>query len=69
MDLFNNSPNILPFDGEVNYYGPVIGIEKAQSYMEELLQDIVWDNDKAIIFGKEIIIILIFNLSKERILQ
>ncbi|MFT4762702.1 MAG: alkylated DNA repair dioxygenase AlkB [Saprospiraceae bacterium] len=54
MDLFNNT-SILPFDGEVNYYGSVINKEKAQYYFDQLLQNIQWENDKAIIFGKLII--------------
>ena len=57
MDLFNTSKNanILPFDGEVNYYGSVMNTEKAQYYFDQLLQNIQWANDKAIIFGKLII--------------
>jgi len=57
MDLFNNTPNpnILPFDGEVNYYGKILTHENAQRYYEQLLNTIQWDNDKAIIFGKLII--------------
>jgi len=57
MDLFNTAENanILPFDGEVNYYGPVMSIEKAQYYFDRLLAHIQWENDKAIIFGKLII--------------
>ncbi|MDN3494143.1 alpha-ketoglutarate-dependent dioxygenase AlkB family protein [Winogradskyella bathintestinalis] len=57
MDLFNSEidANILPFDGEVNYHGPIMSIEKAQDYYEELIQNIKWENDKAIIFGKLII--------------
>ena len=57
MDLFNDHihSNILPFDGEVYYYGPIIDIEKAQYYFEKLLQGINWENDKAIIFGKLIV--------------
>ncbi len=57
MDLFNDSldANILPFDGEVNYYGPVVASDKAQYYFEQLLQNIAWENDQAIIFGKLII--------------
>jgi alkylated DNA repair dioxygenase AlkB len=57
MDLFNESKNanLLPFDGEVNFYGSVMNIEKAQNYFDQLLQNIQWDNDKAIIFGKLII--------------
>ncbi|WP_298425080.1 alpha-ketoglutarate-dependent dioxygenase AlkB [uncultured Kordia sp.] len=57
MDLFNNSENtnILPFDGEVIYYGSVINIEESQHYFNQLLQNIQWKNDEAIIFGKLII--------------
>ncbi|MBF8150233.1 alpha-ketoglutarate-dependent dioxygenase AlkB [Winogradskyella sp. F6397] len=57
MDLFNSeiASNILPFDGEVNYYGSIMSLAKAQVYYEKLLQNIHWENDKAIIFGKLII--------------
>lgn len=57
MDLFNDNPisNILPNDGEVNYYGKILNNEKAQHYFDYLLRNIQWDNDKAIIFGKLII--------------
>ncbi|RED43185.1 alkylated DNA repair dioxygenase AlkB [Winogradskyella eximia] len=57
MDLFNTSTNanLLPFDGEVNYYGSIMSLAKAQDYYEKLLQHIHWENDKAIIFGKLII--------------
>ena len=57
MDLFNSHSisNILPTDGEVNYYGRILNNEKAQHYFDQLLQHIQWENDKAIIFGKLII--------------
>lgn len=57
MDLFNTDPlsNILPYDGEVNYYGQIINNENIQLYYEQLLENIKWENDKAIIFGKLII--------------
>ncbi|NQX96606.1 MAG: alpha-ketoglutarate-dependent dioxygenase AlkB [Flavobacteriales bacterium] len=57
MDLFNteSSSNILPYDGEVIYYGPVLTNKNAQHYYERLLEGIEWENDKAIIFGKLII--------------
>ena len=57
MDLFNteSSSNILPYDGEVIYYGPILSNKGAQEYFEKLLQHIQWENDKAIIFGKLII--------------
>ena len=57
MDLFNSSKdkNLLPFDGEVNYYGSLINPKKSQYYFDRLFQNIQWENDKAIIFGKLII--------------
>jgi len=57
MDLFNSEidANLLPFDGEVNYYGSIMTVETAQEYYKKLLEHIDWDNDKAIIFGKLII--------------
>lgn len=58
MDLFNNDiggkHNILPKDGEVNYYGQVLSNINANSYYECLLETIVWKNDVAILFGKRI---------------
>ncbi|MDO6489999.1 MULTISPECIES: alpha-ketoglutarate-dependent dioxygenase AlkB family protein [unclassified Cellulophaga] len=56
MDLFNTDiqKNILPFDGEVYYYGPILSITKAQEYYNYLLSNIQWENDKAVIFGKTI---------------
>ena len=57
MDLFNTeeNPNVLPFDGEANYYESVMNIEKAQLYFDQLFNNIQWENDKAVIFGKLII--------------
>ncbi|MBK6266288.1 alpha-ketoglutarate-dependent dioxygenase AlkB [Marivirga sp. S37H4] len=57
MDLFNTNTlsNILPYDGEVVYYGKIISKEKAFSYYEQLLQNIEWRNDEANIFGKHIV--------------
>ena len=47
MDLFNTAKNanILPFDGEVNYYGSVMNIEKAQHYYDKLFTNIQWENE------------------------
>lgn len=57
MDLFSTEeiPNILPYDGVVLYYGQVMSNQYAQNYYQTLLQQIAWENDKAIIFGKLII--------------
>lgn len=59
MDLFNdkpdNSKNLLPKDGTVNYYGKLMTFQEANHYFETLLNSIEWKNDEAIIFGKKII--------------
>ncbi|CAI8414436.1 MAG: Uncharacterised protein [Flavobacterium sp. SCGC AAA160-P02] len=57
MDLFNQqiTQNILPFDGEVIYYGKIFNREECEFYFEKLFAEIPWKNDKAIIFGKQYI--------------
>lgn len=56
-DLFNTDikQNILPYDGEVLYYGQILTPEKANHYLQVLLDTITWKNDEAVIFGKHII--------------
>ncbi len=56
MKLFNladSSSNVLPYDGTVNYYGPVI--MDVLPFYESLYQEINWQHDQAKIFGKLII--------------
>jgi alkylated DNA repair dioxygenase AlkB len=56
MELFNIIPtNLLPYDGEVIYYGKVLPGNEATNYMEILMRDIAWKNDEAVIFGKHFI--------------
>lgn len=57
MNLFDANPraNLLPYDGEVIYYGPVLSPQKADDYLDILLNNIAWKNDEAVIFGKHII--------------
>jgi len=47
--------NLLPYDGIVNYYGKVMPVDKANHYLDTLLNTIQWKNDEAIIFGRHII--------------
>ncbi|KIC91924.1 alpha-ketoglutarate-dependent dioxygenase AlkB [Flavihumibacter sp. ZG627] len=55
-DCNNAAPaNLLPFDGEVLYYGNVMNGPEAAEYMQVLLSTIDWRNDINIIFGKKII--------------
>lgn len=58
MDLFSSSDqttNLLPHDGTVNYYGVVFTKAQADLFLDYLLEHIEWKNDEAIIFGKKII--------------
>ena len=56
MDLFSDyNTNLLPYDGTVLYFGPVLGAEQALQYYEKLLHDMPWQHDEAIIYGKRII--------------
>ena len=59
MDLFNpeinETTNLLPKDGTVNYYGKLFSREDSNRYLDILLNTIEWKNDEAIIFGKLIL--------------
>lgn len=59
MDLFgqasDQSLNLLPVDGCVHYYGPVMSASEADAFFENLLNDIQWQNDQMVMFGKKIV--------------
>jgi len=57
VDLFSKrtNENILPFDGEVIYYGPIMKTSEAVEYYDLLMDKIEWANDQAMMFGKLII--------------
>ncbi len=58
MDLFAHTldprENLLPRDGEVNYYGPILSLEASDHYLSTLLENIAWKPDEAIVMGKHI---------------
>jgi alkylated DNA repair dioxygenase AlkB len=57
MDLFDQGriSNLLHKDGTVNYYRNVLTHNEANRYFDLLLQNILWRNDEAVIFGKHIV--------------
>jgi len=56
MNLFQPEPNrnLLPYDGIVNYHGPVLSSGEAQCYLDVLLNTLPWNHDEAVIYGKRI---------------
>ncbi|WP_326984802.1 alpha-ketoglutarate-dependent dioxygenase AlkB [Chryseobacterium sp. MYb264] len=54
-DISDYPLNILPNDGTVHYYGKVFSKEKSDFYYNYLFNQIPWENDEAIIFGKLIL--------------
>lgn len=59
LDLFSDivdpKLNLLPKDGIVNYYGIIFTNDEANFYLENLLTQIEWRFDEAIIYGKRIV--------------
>jgi alkylated DNA repair dioxygenase AlkB len=55
MDLFSTlleQPiNLLPHDGEVNYFGEIMSLTDSDYYFSQLLNNIDWRCDQAMIFG------------------
>lgn len=50
FELADPQKNLLPYDGEVNYYGTVL--QNPQSYYERLMEEVAWQNDLTLIFGR-----------------
>jgi alkylated DNA repair dioxygenase AlkB len=55
--LFEYDPglNLLPCDGEVNYYGQIFDPQTSDFYFNRLLESIPWKHDEAFIGGKRIV--------------
>lgn len=60
MKLFNDSIdqslNLLPKNGIVNYYGKVFPEELADAIFSTLMEKLDWKNDEAIVYGKHHVI-------------
>jgi len=55
--LFRSDPvaNLLPYDGTVNYHGPVLSVAEADRYLAALLANVPWKPDELVIFGRRIV--------------
>lgn len=47
--------NILPYDGNTQYYGKIFSSAETEDYYSVLFNKIEWRNDEAMMFGKRII--------------
>jgi len=47
--------NLLSRDGTAIYYGPVFSAEDSDRYLRHLLDDINWDHDRLMLFGRHIV--------------
>lgn len=54
MDLFSNGQleNLLPYEGEVLYYGKILNTQEVEHFLEACTKQIDWKNDQAVMFGK-----------------
>lgn len=52
---FDPNQNLLPYDGTVQYFGRIFTEAESSYFYNNLINEIEWEHDKAIIFGKEII--------------
>ena len=55
MKMINNRPNILPQDGIALYYEKIVSDDEVKQLYDALLNNIHWENERVIMFGKEII--------------
>lgn len=52
---FSPDTNLLPYDGEVFYFGKVFSLEECARFYKKLLSSIEWRNDETLIFGRRIV--------------
>ena len=55
MKMIINRPKILPQDGIALYYDKIIGDDQVKQLYDALFNNIHWENERVIMFGKEII--------------
>ena len=53
--MFQQELQIINFEGEAIYYGPIFSLEQSSLFFDDLLNNIEWKNEEIIMFGKEII--------------
>ncbi|MFC7337524.1 alpha-ketoglutarate-dependent dioxygenase AlkB family protein [Haloferula chungangensis] len=56
MDLFSREPsaNLLPRDGEVIYFGPILDASDHENHLQTLLESVPWESDELVMFGRRV---------------
>ncbi|MGB0777992.1 MAG: alpha-ketoglutarate-dependent dioxygenase AlkB family protein [Flavobacteriaceae bacterium] len=47
--------NLLPYDGELVYLGPVFSLEEQSHYLKSLKSEVNWSQERIRMYGKEIV--------------
>lgn len=47
--------NLLPYEGEVYYYGPITGLGQADHFFRCLLAEIAWAHDELLMYGRPVV--------------
>jgi alkylated DNA repair dioxygenase AlkB len=59
LDLGDSAPsgplNVLPYDGESVYFGPVFSSQEADNCLKYLLDEIPWQRDEVFVYGRSIV--------------
>ena len=53
--MFQQELQIIDFEGEAIYYGPIFSLEQSSLFFDDLLNNIDWKNEEIVMFGKVII--------------
>lgn len=48
-------PNLLPRDGIVEDYGPLVAPAQADAWLQVLLADVPWQHDEVVMYGRRIV--------------
>lgn len=55
MGTADSEINLLPGDGEVNYFGRIYRIEESARLFDKLVEEVPWRHDEVVMFGKRIV--------------
>ena len=54
MSLFDDSVELLPYDGSAKYWEWALGERSAADTLQQLVDDVDWEQRSIVLFGKEV---------------